>query len=558
MDLQRGNSVQSRRITWIFALFALVWVVIALRMGQFQILEHEESERTARDNTTTMIHAPLVRNDVVDRNGTILAVDRPKFRVVKISRAGELETTELDLERASRLLESGRLPRGYVEAMPERHYPFGATMSHAIGYLGEIDAKEYRKLRGRGYIYGDRVGKAGVERWHETEIAGRRGTRAVTTDARGRLLPETKTTESMKGKPLRLTIDIRLQQAAMEALAGRNGAVVFMDPRNGAVRVMASSPGYDPQLLSGRLNSHIWKNVIGHPDHPLLNRASASAAPPGSIFKLVVATAALEEGVVSPDSHFSCGGSYSLGRKVFGCWRAHGGIDFLHGISMSCDVVFYQLARKLGVEKIKKYSRMFGLGGKTGIDVPGESIGLIPDTEWKRRFRKAGWYEGDTVNVGIGQGYVQVTPVQAAAMVSALAGRGRWVRPHLVGEEVVERRNLPVKMSAIDFVRKGMRTAVESGTAVRLAQLPVACTGKTGTAQDPPRVSHAWFVGFAPYDKPVLAWAVFVENGGMGSGVALPVAKAVLEKAVEIGYFPDVKKTAPAKQAKAGGAAVNN
>ncbi|MFH1537819.1 MAG: penicillin-binding protein 2 [bacterium] len=541
-------EIQSRgrrlpRVAFVYALFLLVAVIIAARLVQLQVYGHKAYSKEAEGNTTRTIPQPLVRCDIVDRNGIVLATDRPELRAVRITGGGDLEITPLTFERASELLEAGMLPRGYVEAAPMRHYPAGATASHLLGYLGEIDRGEYKKLRNVGYRYGDRVGKAGIERQHETRLRGERGARVVRTDARGRLLPESTLDCSRKGRPLELTIDMRLQEAAVAALGGRRGGVVFMEPHTGAVRVMVSTPGFDPEALSRRITSEEWKALVEHPDHPLLNRAVSCTVPPASIFKLVVAAAALEEGIVAPDSKFFCGGYYRLGNRVFRCWRerGHGRLDFEHAISDSCDVVFYQLGRALGIETIRKYAKMFGLGGKTGIDMPGEAIGLFPDPEWKRHFRGDGWYEGDTVNVSIGQGYVQATPVQAAVMVNVIAAGGWLEQPHFVGEASVRRRKLPLKRSTVEFLRKAMRLAVTEGTAVGLRRLPIMAAGKTGTAEDPPREEpHAWFVGFAPADEPVLSWAVFVENAGFGASVALPVARSVLEKAVDLGYFPSV------------------
>lgn len=542
MDVEtRAKGKRLPRIAFIYILFLLVAAIIVVRLVQLQVYGHQAHRENAERNTTRMVPQPLVRSDIVDRNGTVLATDRPELRAVRITKSGDLEVTPLSFEKASELLEAGMLPRGYVEAAPMRHYPKGATASHLLGYLGEIDRREYKKLRGVGYRYGDRVGKAGIERRHEARLRGERGARTVRTDARGRLLPDSKLEYSQKSAPLELTVDMRLQEAAAAALGDRRGGVIFMEPRTGAVRVLVSTPGFDPEMLSRRITGDEWKALVEHPDHPLLNRAVSCAIPPGSIFKIVVAAAALEEGIVEPGSLFTCRGSYVLGNKRFRCWRGggHGRVNFERAIYDSCDVVFYQLGRTLGITKIRKYAKLFGLGSKTGIDVPGEAIGLVPDPEWKRRFRNDGWYEGDTVNVGIGQGYIQTTPVQTVGMVNVIATGGWWEQPHLVGETSTRRRKLPLKHSTVEFLGKAMHSAVERGTATGLRRLPVSAAGKTGTAEDPPReLPHAWFVGFAPADNPVLSWAVFVENGGFGASVALPVARSVLEKAVELGYFP--------------------
>ncbi|MEW5946078.1 MAG: penicillin-binding protein 2 [bacterium] len=537
--VKRKNIV---RIATLYVVFVFIAAAILAKLAQLQIVEHGRHARRAERNAVRSVPLPLVRGEIVDANGTIIALDLPRIRRVKFERGGEWEAENVGFEEASVFMESARGPGRFVDTAPLRRYPLGELTAHVTGYLGEISREELAKWRSVGYMPGDLVGKAGVEREYETRLTGGRGMRTVRLDARGRILPGSRVEHSTKGDTLTLTLDVRLQRAAVEAMEGRKGAVVIMDVRTGGIVALVSVPAFDPGALTGGVTGGAWSELTGHPDHPLMNRAVSAAVPPGSVFKLVVAAGALEEGIATPRTTFRCGGRFVMKGKVFQCWRpgGHGRIDFETAVAQSCDVAFYQLGAALGIERIKKYGRLFGFGSKTGIDLPGEAIGLLPDDEWKRRFRGEGWYDGDTVNASIGQGYVQATPLQMAVMTSAIAAGGMKVAPRLVRGGGSAPEKLPLSEETLAFLKRGMRAAVTRGTCAGMKTFPAPTAAKTGTADDPPREKpHAWFTGFVPADEPRLAWAVFVENGGTGAAAALPVARTVLEKAFEIGYFKD-------------------
>lgn len=570
----RAKRVGVVRLALLFVPFAAVMAVVALGMAKLYVGGTAKFLKEAQSNMVCQIPLPPVRGDIVDRNGVVLAKDNAGFRVLRIgrncnwdditpggskinmatSKYAALAEWQRDAISARRFIEISRFiesreesPEKFVQTVPARIYPRGEAVSHIVGYLGEIDESEIRMFRHRGYGLGDRVGKGGVERTYETALNGMRGRREIIIDAAGRFMTERRTVPQQRGETLRLTIDVRLQQAAYDALKNSNkkGAVVFMNPHNGEILALVTYPSFSPAPGPDGLTPINWPRLAMDPDHPLVNRAISSFLPLGSVFKLVVATGSLEEGVATPQSSFFCPGFYSLpGRRSYPprCYTSHGSIGFVNGISQSCDVVFYILGQKLGVTKINYYAKMMGLGSKTGIDLSGESVGLIPDEDWKRRFGGGGeWSAGDTINISIGQGNMMITPIQVARMVSIFANGGWLVSPHVAQRGDWPMRKLQFKPENVEAVRQGMRGAVLTGTCRRISDFPYAVAAKTGTAQTgtrtEPKKSHSWFAGFAPFDNPVVSFAVYVEHGGYGAEAALPVAREVLDKALELGYF---------------------
>jgi penicillin-binding protein 2 len=548
----RARRLGSFRLSVLVLAVIILAALVGLRFFELQVVQGRENREKSRLNSLRDIPIRPIRSEIVDRNGTPLAVDVPQYKLFKIKQNGYWDEKTIDFKKASYYEENGTPPGEYVAAIPSRYYPAGATASHLLGYVGQISPEEYAHLKERGYRQTDRVGKTGMERQYELKITGTRGRRVVLVNSQGKFINYLAMELPLGHKPFRCTIDARLQAEAYAALREQNrrGAVIFMDSFTGDVIVLASHPSFDDNVTSEGLHSEVWGRLNNDPEHPLLNRAIGIAAPLGSVFKIATAVAALEEGLVKPDTVFHCPGGYRLGRTYFKCWTSHGSIRFVDGIAHSCDVVFYTLGHALGVTRIKKYANMLGLGRKTDIDLPGESIGNVPDPEWKRIFRKSEWYEGDTISYSIGQGYIQISPVQALEMANVLATRGLMVRPRVWAGRAQKIERVKVSERTLDTVRLGMRKAVMAGTAVRLSRFNVPAAGKTGTADDPPRLKpHAWFVGFAPFDKPRLTFAVFVENGGHGASDALPIADRVLKLALKLGFFGDQynkKQTSPA------------
>jgi penicillin-binding protein 2 len=435
-------------------------------------------------------------------------------------------------------------PEFEVEVAPLRLYRHAEQTSHVLGYLGEVTAEELQSRPGV-YTAGDWVGKKGIEQRYDDGLRGRDGERVAVVDSRGRLLEEYRGLQAVGGRSLTLTLDLELQQAAERLLRDKVGAVVALDPRNGDVLAMASSPAYNPNLFARRLQPQEWQALLAAPNQPLQNRAVQNTYSPGSLFKIVIALAGLTEKVIDPRDTVYCGGSASFYNHRFRCWRqgGHGRVDFTAALRGSCNVYFYTVGQRLGIERIARYARLLGLGDPSGLDLNGEKSGNVPDPRWSERVRRTPWYPGETISVAIGQGPLLVTPLQIANLMAVVANGGYKVQPHLVrGAVPPERHRLPIDAAALEVVRRGLQAVVESGTGgnARVPGLDIA--GKTGTVQvvaqktwtrsedlPPEHRDQAWFASFAPVAEPRLVVVVFIEHGGMGSQAAAPIAKQLYE-----------------------------
>lgn len=439
-----------------------------------------------------------------------------------------------------------------------RLYRHREQTAHLLGYLGELGPE----LAGdEAYLAGDLVGKGGVEQRYERELRGRHGEQMVIVDNRGRTVEEYGYEPARPGARLTLTLDLDLQQTAYRMLADRVGAVVAIDPRSGAVRVMVSSPSYDPNLFARRLDDESWRRLLDAPHQPLQNRTIQNTHPPGSIFKPVMALAALNERVVTTEDRVWCGGSATFYNHRFRCWKrgGHGWVDLHDALRESCDVYFYQLGQRMNIDTIADYSRRFGFGRRTGIDLEGEKPGLVPDVAWSLGTRGHPWYPGETISVAIGQGPVLVTPLQAAVMMAAIATEGTLPTPSVVLDRrpgSAGRVELPASVWAP--VKRALEAVVDGeGTGRRAAVRGLSIAGKTGTVQVVSQSTwggqeelpfeqrdHAWFVSYAPADAPELVVVVFVEHGGAGSRSAAPIARAIYEEYLE--KRPDLRRLPPA------------
>lgn len=437
----------------------------------------------------------------------------------------------------------------FVQAKPKRRYLYGQLLSHAMGYLREVDKERMNKLKSYGYRMKDVVGYAGVEALCERYLKAEKGGMQVEVNSRGHMMRLLGFRPPEKGKDVRLTIDLNMQHIAESGLADKKGAIIVMDPYSGAVMAIASSPGYDPNSFSQNKRQEISRL---HQDSasPLFNRAISGLYPAASLFKLVVAIAGLENKKITPQTTFFCDGKIKVGDREFKCWDKHGTVDLYSALVHSCDVYFYHVGLSLGIHILSGYAAKFGLGALTGIDIGRnsdmeavvEAAGLVPTASWKRRRKQEGWFSGDTVNLSIGQGDLLVTPIQMACLISSFANGGYSVRPYLI-EEIdgnpnfaPARKNnpLPVERSYIELLNKALRGVVShpEGTAHILDISGLTVSGKTGTAQVRRGASHGWFIGWAPADKPKIAFCVFVENAG-SSAVACSIAKEMLEKFLE-------------------------
>lgn len=583
MSVREYRDEVIRRVEVLLALFNVCLLVIAGGFWLTQIFRGEHYRQLAENNRLRTVSLKAPRGLIYDREGRILVenvpsynllLDRDESRDVEGSlkyAAGILErpAEELSstLERARKVpfkpvllaedltlsqvshfrLEGLEHPEFEIEVRHQRYYRHGPQTAHVLGYLGEVSEDDLARTPER-YAPGDLVGRKGIEAAYDLALRGQDGEQVVVVDSRGRFLEEYGRERAKPGENLTLTLDLALQEVAEKTLAPRTGAVVALDPRTGEVLALVSTPSYDPNLFARHLDAAQWQELISSPKHPLQNRALQSAFSPGSVFKIVMGVAGLSEGVVTPSDRVYCKGFTRLYNNRFRCHKraGHGWVNLSQALEHSCDVYFYHLGQKLGIERIAEYSERFHFGRATGIDLGGERSGLVPDMGWSLKARGHPWYPGETISVAIGQGPLLTTPLQLASMVAAVANGGDYVTPHLVRDSQPPRRaSLGLQPVALDTVRQAMWEVVNgsrgTGRNARIPGLEVA--GKTGTTQVvtqrtwtsndelPPELrDHAWFVSFAPYDDPSLVVVVFAENAGMGSAEAAPVAKALYEQ----------------------------
>jgi penicillin-binding protein 2 len=470
------------------------------------------------------------------------------------------------------------LPGVNLRARPRRNYADGPAGAHVLGYLGEIGPRQLTNFKEEGYELGDEIGQYGLEKKWEQYLRGKGGGQQVEVDAVGRRVRVLSEVISGPGYTVHLTLDRKLQQTAHEALQGKEGTIVVLDVNSGAILAMASTPTFDPNVFARGIKSDEWRALIKDRLRPLSNRAIQGQYPPGSTFKIVMAIAGLEEEVVQPEAKIFDPGFFPFGNRNFRDWKkeGHGSVDLHRSLVESCDVYYYQLGTRLGIDNIAKWSRAFGLGEKSGALLEDEKGGLVPDTEWKRKRLRQPWYPGETLSVAIGQGYLTVTPLQLANMMAAVANGGTLYRPRLVtrvesitGQRVYEQgpeiiRSITMKPATLTRVRNALADVVHgaAGTGKAARSPIIALAGKTGTAQvvemkgaylKSEQLSyfnrdHAWFVSYAPLDKPEIAIAVLVEHGGHGGEAAAPMAKKVAEKFAELKNPPQQEARAEGEQ----------
>lgn len=549
-----------------------LWVAViflAFRFWNLQVVRGEEYERLARENhlQTERLRAP--RGLVLDRDGVTLAESEPSFtlranreglrrladlgrlpggeeaRTRLAARAGhgavEVESP-LGLEQAAWFEARRRdLPGVLVDFVPARRYPLGSATAHLLGHVGEVTGAQLLLEEFVHAAAGDRVGQDGVERVYNAVLSGADGHFSTVVNSRQAVLGSSVVTDPVRGRTVRLTVIAALQEAALAAFDDRSGAFAALDIRTGEVLGLGSYPAPDPHWH--RHGPELFRELVADRRAPLLNRAVQGRYPPGSSFKLVTAAAALGEGIADGNTRFTCRGRARVGGRTFRCHLAsgHGEVSLREAVAKSCNVFFYRLASALDVDSIARWAGAFGLGEPTGIDLLNEAAGLLPTREWKRRTYGERWYASETASVAVGQGAIQVTPIQMARLVAAVASGGSLPQPRLV-EAAPARRMEAARSEHLELIRVGMRDAVVAGTARRAGLRDYAVAGKTGTAQvastervdgededrAPELRTHAWFVGFAPFEAPEIAVAVVVEHGGGGGAAAAPVAREVL------------------------------
>lgn len=601
--------------------FVLAMLLILLaRFIYLQVIKHDYFQTLAESNRIAVVPVVPNRGLILDRNGVVLARNYSGYTLEIASRkVVDLEATinELstlvdiqpkDRKRFKKLLAESRnfdtlpirnrlsdeevarfaaqryrFPGVEIKARLFREYPYGQGTSHLIGYIGRINEKDVDQLEeediASNYLGSDYIGKTGLEQSYEKELHGTTGFDQVEVDAGGRAVRALSRIAPKSGNTLVLTLDAKLQEVAEQAFGNYRGALVAIDPTNGDILAFVSKPGYDPNLFIDGIDTENWEALNNSPDVPLNNRALRGQYPPGSTIKPFMALAGLHYNERDPGYTISDPGYYTLpgNRHQYRDWKqgGHGRVDMFKSIVISCDTYYYGLATELGIDKIHEYLTEFGFGKKTGVDMEGEVSGLIPSQQWKMRRYKQPWYAGDTVSVGIGQGYNLVTPLQLASATATLANDGIAFKPHFVKQIQHSNANAPdvapqptfdlhIKPENIALVKRAMEAVTQPGgtAAGASARAPYRMAGKTGTAQvvgmkqgekyDASKISeynrdHAWFIAFAPADKPRIALAVLAENGGHGGSTAAPIARKVLDYYL-LGIIPKPLEIAAEKE----------
>lgn len=572
------------------------FLLLVLRAWYLQVLEGARYKDMSENNRIRLVKLPAPRGFIYDREGRLLVTNTPAFdltvtledipnREDVLARLEELISLDRDdaLEKISSwkpyrphqplrlrknitltevaLVESHRdeLPGVGIEIDAQRKYLYNGLSAHLLGYLGEAP-REFLEGGGAPDIdMGDTMGMAGVERSYDTFLRGQSGEKGIEVDAVGHEVNVLHVQHPSPGSDVFLTLDLRVQKAAEEALGSEAGAVIAMDPRNGEILALVSHPSFDPNLLSRGVTPEEWEKILQDSHHPLTNRAVQGLYPPGSLFKIVVATSALDTEAITPSHTVHCRGVFPFGRRLYRDWKegGHGDVDLHKALVESCDLYFYDLGNRVGIDTIAEFAARYGLGQATGIGVLEEKKGQVPSTEWKKRVKGEIWFPGETLSVSIGQSYVTVTPLQMATFISSIANGGFRPQPTVlrgrrskregvfVPSPVPDPAKIHVREETLAILKEALRGVVAepAGTGGRARSPFVSIAGKTGTAQvvsEDPHVKekdrpkelrdHAWFIAYAPADDPKIAVVILVEHGGGGGAVAAPVARKIIEE----------------------------
>ena len=589
-----------QRLIVIMYCVIIVFVVLICRLFYLQVIEGEELRRLSENNCIRLQSIDPPRGLIYDRNGILLVDNRPSFDLsIILKDAKPIDNT---IEKLSEYIKTtpdnlmskikeckgisvykpfllkpdiGRdtlavieahkydLPGIEVNVMPRRHYINRQTAAHLIGYLSKINLDELKSDKYPGCGSGDFIGKFGVEKVYGGYLRGKPGGRQVEVNATGQIVRTLRTVDALPGHNICLTIDIKLQQKAEKLLEGAAGAVAAMDPATGEILALASSPSFDQNSFVSGMSHEEWYALVSNRFRPMENKAIQGEYPPASIYKIITAIAGLEEGIINKDSTFYCQGHYKFGDRDFRCWKktGHGNVDVARALAESCDVFFYQVGQKLGIDRLAWYAKACGLGSPSGINLDHEASGLVPTAAWKKRRTGVAWLQGETLSVSIGQGYNLVSPLQILVLTSAVANGGIRYKPLILktietakGEIISDDSShtkrkitgkLPASTQTLEIVKKGLWQVVnaEKGTA-RIARIDgIDISGKTGTAQVVGRKEdekpdeqvvashlkpHAWFVAFAPSEDPKIAVSVIVEHGEHGASTAAPIARELI------------------------------
>ncbi len=560
------------RVRTVIIFLTAGFVILSAGLINLQVIQYKKLKEFSDKNCIRLIPQQGCRGKILDRNNKIIVDSSISYDLLLVPQRGV--SADLSLSRVSKILGSDykRLKSTYkngyvapfipiiiaanidthqaialdelrsdmpdivVQPHPLRHYPNDTLASQVIGYLGEIDHWRLSKLADYGYQTKDVVGFGGIEEKYDYYLRYEEGALSVEVDHRGRFIRTIGFKPPRDGKDISLTLDLEVQKISEANMADRRGSVIIMDASDGGILAMVSSPNYQPSIFIGKDRSLV-SNIFSDPHAPLLNRAIGAKYPPASVFKLVVASAALETKKINLSTSFLCTGSTRVGNRSFACWDTHGQQVLIEAIAHSCDVFFYKTGLLLGPDMIHDYALRFGLSKPTNIDLPYEINGFVPSRIWRRLSKFQNWYDGDTANFAIGQGELTVTPIQIARLMGIFATNGIILNPHIIkavdGKPVytVPKKpvRLPLKQATLNTIKQGLRKVVidPKGTASNLATSGVAVAGKTGTAQVSKGLSHGWFVGFFPFDKPKYIICVMLENGGSGHAAAIVTSEII-------------------------------
>ncbi len=593
-SLYKTDAIKNKANIFLVFIFFLFFILV-LRLWYLQVIRGDEMRNLAENNRIRIKSIANYRGNILDRTGKVLVSIKPSFNLYvtredtkNLESALELLKPSVDLSQAPTMekikaypsyrefllrkqlskrevafLEENSIdfPGFTIKVEPTRDYKFGDLASQVLGYLGEISERQMSSAKAKTYELGDLIGQYGLERKFESFLRGKKGTKRVEIDAAGRELSVLEKVDPAPGYNLVLSLDLNLQKIVEKEMEGKRGSIVVLNPRNGNILAIVSKPSFDPNLFAMGISHSDWNDLIKNENHPMENRAIKGLYPPGSIYKIVLASAGLEEGIISENTTYHCPGYFVFGRRRYGCWNkhGHGKLNLNEALLQSCDVYFYRVGHTLGIDTMARYAKKFGLGSITGFDKKNEKAGLVPTKAWKKKAKKEPWQPGETISASIGQSYNLVTPLQLAHLISAVGNGGTLYKPSIVksirkynGDVVEEFKpqmvgRLPVKKRTLQIIRRGLLEAVRErrGTGWRAQVKGVQVAGKTGTVQvvslrkewenipeeDIPLKfrDHALFVAFAPFENPYLAISIVVEHGGHGGSAAAPIAKKIVQ-----------------------------
>jgi len=581
LDISEPEQRFEKRVRLLWLLIVCGFLLLIGRISWLQLIEGERYRRLSENSRLRLIPLSPPRGLILDRNGERLAGDEASFSLSVIpSNIDDVDRLldslgrflKIDKEIAKRKIREAsnpfkpvslkknvdmstiaflmereeEFPGTLITVHPVRSYPHGMVASHIIGYVGEVGKEELSSIHSFSDMeQGDLTGKMGIEKLYNNYLRGEKGGKQVEVDAYGRSFRTLSEKAPLLGNNVYLTIDLKLQEIAERELGERKGVVLVGDPHTGEILSMVSHPNFDPNLFAWGIPKEKWALLKEDPENPLENRAVKGEYAPASTFKIIVAAAALENKLIDKDDTFLCMGEFPIGNRVFRCWKeeGHGELNLEKAIVHSCDIFFYQLGLRVGVDKIIQFARYFGLGEPTCIDLAWEKNGFLPTSLWKKKNKREVWYAGDTANLSIGQGYILVTPIQMLNIVNVIANGGELFKPHLVktiadskGRTIREFspgkvKKVPLSHSTLELLRKSLRGVVNEGTGWRARNRVVEISGKTGTAElSGEEKPHNWFIGYAPSDNPSLSIVVLVEHREEDISIAAEIAGKVLSQ----------------------------